>query len=134
MIANYVWIIFLLNIFNTKTRLLCYPRPQLLVLSQQWEHQHNMRNLFKVKNKDARTPSLGSVWSCLYCLFWTGFTHCPGVSIVNFEQVNTSWETKGRLLNSSCSNHSESFEFHRLVSIKVNIKNTRTTSKTLSVA
>ena len=38
----------------------------LLVQSQQWKHQNNMRNLFKVNRKDTRTTSLTLFW-CLYC-------------------------------------------------------------------
>ena len=30
---------------------------------------------------------------CLYCWLWTNFTPCSAVSIVNFEQVNNSWES-----------------------------------------
>ena len=49
-----------------------------------------MWNLFNVTNKDTRTMSLMSFW-CLYCKLWTYFIHCSGVSIVDFEQVNTRW-------------------------------------------
>ena len=35
-----------------------------------------------------KTPKLYKSFSCLYCLFWTDFTHCSGVFIVHFEQVN----------------------------------------------
>ena len=38
----------------------------LLVQSQQWKHQNNMWNLFKVNNKDTKTTSVTSFW-CLYC-------------------------------------------------------------------
>ena len=31
---------------------------QLIVQSQQWKHQNNMRSLFKVNNKDIRTTSM----------------------------------------------------------------------------
>ena len=30
---------------------------------------------------------------CLYSQLWPDFTHCSGVSTVNFEQVNASWAT-----------------------------------------
>ena len=46
--------------------------------------------MFKVNNKDTRTTPLTSFW-CLYCQFWTYFTPCSCVSIVNFEQVNAKW-------------------------------------------
>ena len=42
-----------------------------------------MWNLFKVNNKDSCTASLMS---------WTDFTNCSGVSIFDFEQVNTGWD------------------------------------------
>ena len=53
----------------------------LLVHSQQWKHQNNMWNLFKVSNEDTRTsPTTSSITSnifhtffyCFYCLHWTG--------------------------------------------------------------
>ena len=49
-----------------------------------------MWNLFNVTKKDTRMTSLMSFW-CLYCKLWTDFIHCSGVSIVDFEQVNTRW-------------------------------------------
>ena len=50
-----------------------------------------MWNLFKVNNKDTRTTSMTSFWF-LYCWLWIDFTRSSGVSIVNFEQVNKSWD------------------------------------------
>ena len=38
----------------------------LLVPNQQWKHQNNVWNLFKVNNKDTRTTSMKS-FRCLYC-------------------------------------------------------------------
>ena len=49
-----------------------------------------MWNLFNVTKKDTRMTSLMSFW-CLYCKLWTDFMPCSGVSIVDFEQVNTRW-------------------------------------------
>ena len=46
-----------------------------------------MWNLSKVGNNDKRTASLASSF-CLWCQLWTYFTHCPGVFIVEVEQVN----------------------------------------------
>ena len=46
--------------------------------------------MFKVNNKDTRTTPLTPFW-CLYCQFWTYFTPCSCVSLVNFEQVNAKW-------------------------------------------
>ena len=54
--------------------------------SQQWKHQNNEWNVFKVNNKDTRTTSLTSFW-CLYCWLWTNITHCLGISII----VNADW-------------------------------------------
>ena len=34
--------------------------------------------------------SLTSVWCCYFWL-WTDFTHCSGVSIVDFQQVHADW-------------------------------------------
>ena len=31
-----------------------------------------------------------SFW-CLYCWFLADFTHCFGISIIDFEQENTGW-------------------------------------------
>ena len=42
------------------------PSRLLLVQNQQWKHQNNVWNLFKVTNKDSRTPSFKSFW-CFYC-------------------------------------------------------------------
>ena len=56
--------------------------------------EHNLTSfpdstyLFKVTNKDSSTTPF---W-CLYCELWTNFTHCFGVSNIDFEQVNTSWD------------------------------------------
>ena len=49
-----------------------------------------MWNLFKVKNKDSRTTSMTFVLEYLL-LTLKGFTHCSGVSIVYFEEVNAGW-------------------------------------------
>ena len=34
---------------------------------------------------------LPTLFCCLYCWLSTDFTHCSGVSTVDFEQVNTGW-------------------------------------------
>ena len=59
----------------------------LLVQSQQWKHQKNVWNLFKVNNKDNSLTSMAWFW-CLYCQLWIGFTNVSCVFIVDFEQVN----------------------------------------------
>ena len=59
----------------------------MLAQIQRLKHKNNLWNLFKVKNKGTRTMSLTSFW-CLYCWLWKEFTHCSGVSIVDFGQVN----------------------------------------------
>ena len=50
-------------------------------------------NMFKVKNKNTITTSLTSFW-CFYCELLTYFTPFPSVFIVDFEQVNVSWEPR----------------------------------------
>ena len=47
--------------------------------------------MFKVNNKNTRTTSTTSFW-CVYCYFLTYFTAFSSVSIVDFEQVNVSWD------------------------------------------
>ena len=49
-------------------------------------------NMFKVNIKDTRTKTMVSFW-CLYCYLWTYFTPCSCISIVNFKQVNVSWDS-----------------------------------------
>ena len=41
--------------------------------------------MFKVNNIDTRTTPLA---------YWTYFTPCSSVSVVNFEQVNVDWVAK----------------------------------------
>ena len=60
-----------------------YNRKQILAHSQQQKHQRMMQNMFKVNNKDNRTPSVKSFW-CFYCKF-------SSVSVADFEQVNGWW-------------------------------------------
>ena len=60
---------------NVEFRLQNYPRQHLLVKSQQWKHQNNNWNLFKVNNKDTTTTSMASSW-------------CSSLFIVNFEQIS----------------------------------------------
>ena len=67
------------------------PTWHLLAQSQQCKHQDNVWNLFKINNKVTRMTLMTLLW-CLYCQLLTDFTHCSTVSIVDFEQVNTSWE------------------------------------------
>ena len=38
-----------------------------------------------------RSRSITSFWCHSYCL-WADFTHCPGVSTAEFEQVNAGWD------------------------------------------
>ena len=56
----------------------------LLVQSLWQKYQGNVWNMFINNNKDE---------------LWTDFTHCCGVSIVDFEQVNAGWTAS--LKNSS---------------------------------
>ena len=67
------------------------------------ETAEHVWNMFKVNYKDTRTTSLALFW-CLYCSFWTDFTHCSAVSIVEFEQINASKteKTKWHLTTMDC--------------------------------
>ena len=49
--------------------------------------------MFKVNNEDTKTTPLALFW-CLYSYFWTYFTPCSSVSIVNFEQINAVWDLR----------------------------------------
>ena len=66
----------------------CHSR-YLPVQSQQWKHQSNVWNLFKVNNKDAN-----DVVHTLN-LFHTFFCVCARVSFVDFEQLNFCWVVGG---------------------------------------
>ena len=55
--------------------------------------------MFKANNKNTRTTSLTSFW-CFYCYLCTYLTPSSYISIVDFEQVNVTWEP---------SNHSAPF-------------------------
>ena len=52
------------------------PSRYLLDQSQQWRHQNNVWNLFKVKNKGNKMKLITSV-----------------VFIIDFEQVNIGWDS-----------------------------------------
>ena len=62
----------------------CLPSWYLLFQSKQWKQQNNAWNLFRFNNKDTRRTS-GVV------LMLTDCTHCLGVLITDFEQVNAGW-------------------------------------------
>ena len=47
------------------------PTRYLFVQSQQWKHQNNARNLFKVNNKDTRTTSTDVIVLVFPLLLWT---------------------------------------------------------------
>ena len=64
--------------------------PDIIVQSQQWKHR-KVWNQFKENNKDVRATSNEAALVSLL-LIWTYFTHCSGVSIVDFEQVSAGWE------------------------------------------
>ena len=61
------------------------PVTSYLVQSQLWKYQNNVWNLAKVNKKDTRTKMKQE--RCL----WKDFTHCPSISIFDFEQVNVCW-------------------------------------------
>ena len=75
-----------------------YPKYRMLVaqISRYISIEHfqlalgNIRTMRKICSKltiKTLERLLTSFW-CLCCLLWIDFTHCSGVSIVNFEQVN----------------------------------------------
>ena len=52
-----------------------------------------LENMFKVNYKNTRTTSF---W-CFYCWLWTYFTLMSSISIVDFWQVNVSWEARQQI-------------------------------------
>ena len=55
------------------------------------EHQKKVWNMFKVNNQSTRMASATSLW--YYCWqLWTYCTPFSSVCIVDFEQLNVSWE------------------------------------------
>ena len=58
-----------------------YSSWHFLVQIQRWKQQNNVWNLFKVNQKD--TSGIVN--------FEQIFTHCSGISIVDFEQENAGW-------------------------------------------
>ena len=65
------------------------PSWHLIAQRQQWKHQNNVWNLFKV-NKNTRTMLMTWFW-CLYCQLWIDFTHCSAVFNTDFKRVNAGW-------------------------------------------
>ena len=47
--------------------------------------------MINANNKSTRTTSMTS-FCCFYCQLWTYFTPFSSVFIIDFEQVNVSWE------------------------------------------
>ena len=72
------WIIFnwcrpavlTINFKQVLVRWIALPIWHLFVQTQQWNHQSNVWNLFKVNNKDPRHGFHRLLW-CLYCWLWT---------------------------------------------------------------
>ena len=60
------------------------------VLKVNYGHQKDAWNWLKVTNKDTTKTLMTPLW-CLYCYDWADFTHCPGISLFDYEKVNTSW-------------------------------------------
>ena len=81
------------------------------------------RNMFKVNNKRYQNDAIGVVLVSLL-LTWTYFTHCSTVFTVNFEQVNTSWDstavfsvgkvTQSILCKNPVQNFKQYFKHHNL--------------------
>ena len=74
--------------------------------------------MFKVDNKNTRTTSL-MLFCCFYCLLWTYFTPFFSVFIVDFEQVNVTWEGI-HLFKVRWNDHLESYTAQKM---KVSMKN-----------
>ena len=63
-----------------------------------------------VTTKTPERRQLKSFW-CFYCYLWIDFTHCYGVSILDFEQVNTGWEFPNLTIKQAVKyNHSLDFQ------------------------
>ena len=63
-----------------------HPIRYLLAQNQQEKHHGNGINI-----RHLRVTLMTSFW-CLFCQLWIYFTHCSGVSLVHFEQVNAKWD------------------------------------------
>ena len=53
--------------------------------------------MFKGSNKDTKT-TLKTLFWCLYFKLLTEFRHCFNISVIDFEQVDISWE----MINYEC--------------------------------
>ena len=54
----------------------------------------NTRAICEICSKlKIKTSKWCALFWCLYCYFWTYFTYCSSVSIVDFEQINAGWVT-----------------------------------------
>ena len=63
---------------------------------QQWKHQNNVQNLFKVREKKlSYRTKLRKRHSRVFIanFVWTDFTYCSEFSIVDFELVNATLKT-----------------------------------------
>ena len=93
-----------------------YHNRHSLAPSQQWKHQNNVQNLFKVGNKDTRTWLLTSFW-CLYCSFLTYFTHClDSHNIVFFAHEISENFTVFSIIR---SNNKEKFSWQKNIAYKI---------------
>ena len=69
----------------------------LLVQSQRWKNQRNEWNLFKINRTEWHTPERCHWCHCgcstvIIIKFEQNLAHCPGVYIVDFEDVDSGWE------------------------------------------
>ena len=58
------------------------------------QHHHSPAGIYLFKVNNGSTRAISEICSKLTIKtpeLWTDFTHCSGVFIVDFEQVNTSW-------------------------------------------
>lgn len=87
------WLIFPkreINQVNTKSPARPTPSCHLLVQRQQRKYQKTGWNLFAINNKETNSMS-AILLSCFYCWLQRDLTHCSGVPIVDFGQLNASW-------------------------------------------
>ena len=61
------------------------PIQYLVVQSQQWKHQNNVSNIFKVDNKQTRTTLMTLHRFLYFCELWAYSTYCSGIFILVFE-------------------------------------------------
>ena len=80
------------------------------------ETPKQLRNLFKVNNKDTKMTSLTSFW-CLHSELWKKFTNCSDIPIVDFERITADWEhLNSKLTPAKLNSATSEFAVNPLVS------------------